>query len=245
MLNSFEAVVPLNRNRDRDEQRKRKKRESLSKSRSYRLLFFTGAPRAALLGFLRGRTLLRSREERRSWPCHVFRMNLHDVPACSYVTFCACACVRTCTSTSMWAEIPCSGRCWTIFPCAPSRYETRHDYTLSARRGQGRIVLLNSSAPQPARWCNGLLPTTPPNAKTHPRFFISISFPFISFFTFSYLLRSLLVSLFRFVLFRFATCWWFGEELKLGGSLGTPRVIIVRMGVAEILESYSNDFCMV
>lgn len=91
----------------------------------------------------------RNEKEPPARPCHVFRMNLHDVPACSYVTFCQCACVRTRTRASMWAEIPCSGRCWTIFAvCAPSRYETRHDYTLSGRRGQGRIVLPDSSAPR-------------------------------------------------------------------------------------------------
>lgn len=96
-------------------------------------------------------------------------MNLHDVPPCTYVTFCraytrvrrvcacvvqaagthartvpcACACACACARgpASMWAEIPCSGRCWTIFPWPPSRYETRYDYTLSAHRRQGRTVL--------------------------------------------------------------------------------------------------------
>jgi len=33
------------------------------------------------------------------------------------VCVCACACARG--SASMWAEIPCSGRCWTIFPWPP------------------------------------------------------------------------------------------------------------------------------
>jgi len=55
----------------------------------------------------------------------------------------ACACARG--PASMWAEIPCSGRCWTIFPWPPSRYETWYDYTLSTHRRQGRIVLPDSS----------------------------------------------------------------------------------------------------
>lgn len=55
------------------------------------------------------------------------------------------ACVSARGLASMWAEIPCSGRCWTIFPWPPSRYETRYDYTLSAHRRQGRTVLPDSS----------------------------------------------------------------------------------------------------
>lgn len=35
-----------------------------------------------------------AREKRRAEPCHVFRMNLHDVPPCSNVTFCRCTYVR-------------------------------------------------------------------------------------------------------------------------------------------------------
>lgn len=68
-------------------------------------------------------------------------MNLHDVPpSCTNVTFfagiyiyiraCAsltytciyaraCVCAARLGSASMWAEIPCSGRCWTIFPWPP------------------------------------------------------------------------------------------------------------------------------
>lgn len=119
--------------------------------------------RPALQRFL-FETLCAQEERRRHEPCHVFRMNLHDVPSCTYVTFCRAytrvrhvctyvqtpvSCVRVCMHArgpaSMWAEIPCSGRCWTIFPWPPSRYETRYDYTLSAHRRQGRTVLPDSS----------------------------------------------------------------------------------------------------
>lgn len=43
--------------------------------------------RSALQRFL-FETLCAQEERRRHEPCHVFRMNLHDVPPCIYVTFC-------------------------------------------------------------------------------------------------------------------------------------------------------------
>lgn len=118
--------------------------------------------RSALQRFL-FETLCAQEERRRHEPCHVFRMNLHDVPvylrhfllcvhACASRVqapvhtriSCVYACARARGPASMWAEIPCSGRCWTIFPWPPSRYETRYDYTLSAHRRQGRTVLPDS-----------------------------------------------------------------------------------------------------
>lgn len=109
-----------------------------------------------------GRFLLETlcaQEKRRFEPCHVFRMNLHDVPPCTYVTFCRCTCV---CDTHIYARARARARvrvcmCARVgqhvgrdslqrqmlnhLPVAPSRYETRYDYTLSAHRQQGRTVL--------------------------------------------------------------------------------------------------------
>ena len=62
----------------------RYQRGTQSWSRSYRLFFRTlYSSEISLRNPLRARETPRRRHE----PCHVFRMNLHDVPPCTYVTF--------------------------------------------------------------------------------------------------------------------------------------------------------------
>lgn len=122
-----------------------------SSSRSYRSFFHAlSVPRRFLC------ETLCAQEKRRSEPYHVFRMNLHDIPPCTCITFYPCTCIRACDYVS--ARVNARARVGQHvgrdslqrqmldhLPVAPSRYETRYDYTLSAHRGQGRTVLLDSS----------------------------------------------------------------------------------------------------
>lgn len=59
-------------------------------------------------------------EKRRSEPCHVFRMNLHDDPPWTYVTFCPCTCAYTHDSRVRVCVCVCAGRpaCGQRFPAA-------------------------------------------------------------------------------------------------------------------------------
>lgn len=69
---------------------------------------------------------LRAQERRRFEPCHVFRMNLHDVPPCTYVTFCCrtyvCVCARAGQHVGRDSLQPAD--VVVHLPVAPSRYET-------------------------------------------------------------------------------------------------------------------------
>lgn len=116
-------------------------------TRSYRLFF-----RAPCSSEISLRNPLRTRGTPPPWalPCVSNEFTWRPTVYLRHFLPCVHACasrVRACARgpASMWAEIPCSGRCWTIFPWPPSRYETLYDYTLSAHRRQGRIVLPDSS----------------------------------------------------------------------------------------------------
>ena len=197
-MDSFEPVVPRNRDRGREGEREGKEKEkekererdwSLSKSRSYRLPFLPGAPRAALLGFHRGRTLLRAREKRRLGPAMCFEW--------IYMT-------SQRVAMSLFARVRAYVRarrpaCGQRFPAAadvgPSSRVPLRDTKLAMiipylpGEGQGRIVLLDSSAPRSSRWRNRPFPTTPRSAKTSSLFF---TLPFIYLFFFLFLSFSIL-----------------------------------------------------
>lgn len=188
-MDSFEPVVPRNRDRGREDEREGKEKEkererewSLSKSRSYRLPFLPGAPRAALLGFHRGRTLLRAREKRRLGPAMCFEW--------IYMT-------SQRVAMSLFARVRAYVRarrpaCGQRFPAAadvgPSSRVPLRDTKLAMiipylpGKGQGRIVLLDFSAPRSSRWRNRPFPTTPRSAKTSSLFF-TLPFFFVSFFS--------------------------------------------------------------
>lgn len=64
------------------------------------------------------------------------------------IPMCLCVCARG--SASMWAEIPCSGRCWTIFPWPPR--DTKLGMIIPYLPTEGRAVpscrLLSSTRPR-------------------------------------------------------------------------------------------------